>query len=280
MALKKYKPYTPSRRFMVGYDFSDLTTNKPEKSLTVFIGKTGGRNNQGRITSRRMGGGHKRLYRLVDFKGYDKAGIPAKVASIEYDPYRTSRIVLLNYADGEKRYALAWNGAKVGDAVMSGADAPIANGNRKQLKDIPEGMNVHNLEITPFSTGKIIKTAGSSALISGRDEANHLVFIKMPSGEVRKFNENCRATIGVIGNEQHKNVVIGKAGRIRRMGKKGRVLGKNMNPVDHPHGGGEAHSPIGLKMQKSFSGKRVAAGIKTRTSKKWSEKFIVSRRTK
>ncbi|GHV26406.1 50S ribosomal protein L2 [Bacteroidia bacterium] len=280
MALKKYKPYTPSRRFMVGYDFSDITTNKPEKSLTVFIGKTGGRNNQGRITSRRMGGGHKRLYRLVDFKGYDKAGIPAKVASIEYDPYRTSRIVLLNYADGEKRYALAWNTAKVGDAVMSGSDAPIANGNRKQLKDIPEGMNVHNLEITPFSTGKIIKTAGSSALISGRDEANHLVFIKMPSGEVRKFNENCRATIGTLGNEQHKNVVIGKAGRIRRMGKKGRVLGKNMNPVDHPHGGGEAHSPIGLKMQKSFSGKRVAAGIKTRTSKKWSEKFIVSRRTK
>ncbi|MDR3169602.1 MAG: 50S ribosomal protein L2 [Candidatus Peribacteria bacterium] len=280
MALKKYKPYTPSRRFMVGYDFSDITTTKPEKSLTVFIGKTGGRNNQGRITSRRMGGGHKRLYRLVDFKGYDKAGISAKVASIEYDPYRTARIALLNYADGEKRYVLAWNGIKVGDAVMSGADAPIANGNRKQLKDIPEGMNIHNLEITPFSTGKIIKTAGSAALISGRDEANHLVFIKMPSGEVRKFNENCWATIGTIGNEQHKNVVIGKAGRIRRKGQKGRVLGKNMNPKDHPHGGGEAHSPIGLRMQKSFSGKRVAAGIKTRSSKKWSEKFIVSKRTK
>jgi large subunit ribosomal protein L2 len=280
MALKKYKPYTPSRRFMVGYDFSDITTKKPEKSLTVFIGKTGGRNNQGRITSRRMGGGHKRLYRLVDFRGYDKAGIPAKVASIEYDPYRTSRIALLTYADGEKRYVLARNGITVGNDVMSGEKAPIANGNRKQLKDIPEGMNVHNLEITPFSTGKIIKTAGSSALISGRDEANHLVFIKMPSGEVRKFNENCRATIGVVGNEQHKNVVIGKAGRIRRMGKKGRVLGKNMNPVDHPHGGGEAHSPIGMKMQKSFSGKRVAAGIKTRSNKKWSTKFIVSRRKK
>jgi large subunit ribosomal protein L2 len=259
MALKKYKPYTPSRRFMVGYDFSDITKTKPEKSLTVFVGKTGGRNNQGRTTSRRMGGGHKRLYRLVDFKGYDKAGIPAKVASIEYDPYRTSRIALLHYADGEKRYVLAWNGIKVGDAVMNGTDAAIANGNRKQLKDIPEGMNVHNLEITPFSTGKIIKTAGSTALISGRDEANHLVFIKMPSSEVRKFNENCRATIGTIGNEQHKNVIIGKAGRIRRMGQKGRVLGKNMNPKDHPHGGGEAHSPIGLRMQKSFSGKRVAA---------------------
>ena len=236
MALKKYKPYTPSRRFMVGYDFSDITTDKPEKLLTTFLGKTGGRNNQGRITSRRMGGGHKRLYRKVDFRGYDKAGIPAKVASIEYDPYRTSRIALLNYADGEKRYVLAWNGIAVGNEVMSGDKAPIGSGNRKQLKDIPEGMNVHNLEVTPFSTGKIIKTAGSSALISGRDEANHLVFIKMPSGEVRKFNENCRATIGVIGNEQHKNIVLGKAGRLRRLGRKGRVLGKNMNPVDHPHG--------------------------------------------
>jgi large subunit ribosomal protein L2 len=279
MALKKYKPYTPSRRFMVGYDFSDITKTTPEKSLTTFIGKTGGRNNQGRITSRRMGGGHKRLYRLVDFKGYDKANIPAKVASIEYDPYRTSRIALLNYADGEKRYVLAREGISVGDEVMSGEKAPIAKGNRKQLKDIPEGMQVHCLEVTPFSIGKVIKSAGSSALISGRDEANHLVFIKMPSGEVRKFNENCFATIGTIGNGQHKNVVIGKAGRQRRMGIKGRVLGKNMNPVDHPHGGGEAHSPIGSKKgQKSFAGKLVSAGMKTRSSKKWSTKFIVSRR--
>ena len=183
----------------------------------------------------------------MDFKGYDKAGIPAKVASVEYDPYRTPRIALLNYADGEKRYVLAWQGIKVGDVVEIGEKASIAAGNRKQLKNIPEGMSVHNLEITPFSVGKVIKTAGSAALISGRDEANHLVFIKMPSGEVRKFNENCWATIGVIGNEQHKNVIIGKAGRQRRLGRKPRVLGKNMNPVDHPHGGGEAHSPIGSK---------------------------------
>ncbi|MBO4203960.1 50S ribosomal protein L2 [bacterium] len=280
MALKKYKPYTPSRRFMVGYDFSDLTAKKPEKSLTVSLGRTGGRNNQGRITSRFMGGGHKRLYRLVDFRGYDKANIPAKVASIEYDPYRTARIALLNYADGEKRYVLAWQGINVGDEIMSGDQAPIANGNRKQLKDIPEGMNIYCLEVTPFSVGKIIKSAGSSALISGRDDTQGLVFVKMPSGEVRKFNNNCWATIGVIGNEQHKNVEIGKAGRQRWMGKKPRVLGKNMNPVDHPHGGGEAHSPIGLKMQKSFSGKRVAAGIRTRNNKKWSTKFIVSKRTK
>jgi large subunit ribosomal protein L2 len=235
MALKKYKPYTPSRRFMVGYDFSDITTNQPEKSLTVSLGRTGGRNNQGRTTSRFMGGGHKRLYRIVDFRGYDKAGIPAKVASIEYDPYRTSRIALLNYVDGEKRYVIARKGIAVNDDIMSGEKAPIASGNRKQLKDIPEGMNVYCLEVTPFSTGKIIKTAGSSALISGRDEANHLVFIKMPSGEVRKFNENCWATIGTVGNEQHKNVVIGKAGRQRRKGKKPHILGKNMNPKDHPH---------------------------------------------
>ena len=173
---------------------------------------------------------------------------------------------------------MARQGINVGDAVVTGDTAPIAAGNRKQLKDIPEGMNVHNLEITPFSTGKIIKTAGSSALISGRDEAQGLVFIKMPSGEVRKFNKNCWATIGILGNEQHKNVVVGKAGRQRWLGKKPRILGKNMNPVDHPHGGGEAHSPIGSKKgQKSFSGKLVSAGIKTRKDKKWSTKFIVSR---
>jgi large subunit ribosomal protein L2 len=189
---------------------------------------------------------------------------------------------LLNYADGEKRYVLAWQGIKVGDSVSVGAEAPIAAGNRKQLKDIPEGMNVYNLEITPFSTGKVIKSAGSAALISGRDEAQGLVFIKMPSGEVRKFNKECWATIGILGNEQHKNIVVGKAGRQRWLGKKPRVLGKNMNPVDHPHGGGEAHSPIGSKQgQKSFSGKRVSAGMKTRKSKKWSTKFIVSgRKTK
>lgn len=281
MALKKYKPYTPSRRFMLGYDFSDITTNKPEKSLTKFIGSTGWRNNQWRITSRFMWGGHKRLYRIIDFKWYDKCDIPAKVASIEYDPYRTARIALLNYADGEKRYVLAWKGIQVGDEVMAWEKAPIAAGNRKQLKDIPEGMTVYNLEVTPFSTGKIIKSAGSSALISGRDEATGLVFIKMPSGEVRKFNKNCWATIGQLGNEQHKNVVIGKAGRQRWKGKKPHILWKNMNPVDHPHGGWEAHSPIGSKRwQKSFSGKRVAAGMKTRSQKKWSTKFIVSGRTK
>lgn len=281
MALKKYKPYTPSRRFMLGYDFSDITTNKPEKSLTKFIGRTWWRNNQWRITSRFMWWGHKRLYRIVDFKGYDKSDIPAKVASIEYDPYRTSRIALLNYADGEKRYVLAWKWIQVWDEVMAWEKAPIAMWNRKQLKDIPEGMTVYNLEVTPFSTGKIVKSAGSSALISGRDDATWLVFIKMPSGEVRKFNKNCWATIGQLWNEQHKNIVIWKAGRQRWLWKKPHILGKNMNPVDHPHGWWEAHSPIGSKRwQKSFSGKRVAAWMKTRSKKKWSTKFIVSGRTK
>ena len=281
MALKKYKPYTPSRRFMLGYDFSDITAKKPEKSLTKFIWSTWWRNNQWRITSRFMGGWHKRLYRIIDFKWYDKCDIPAKVASVEYDPYRTSRIALLNYADWEKRYVLAWKWIHVGDDVMYGEKAPIAMWNRKQLKDIPEGMTIYNLEVTPFSTGKLIKSAWSSALISGRDDATWLVFIKMPSGEVRKFNNNCWATIWQVGNEQHKNVVIWKAWRQRWMGKKPHILWKNMNPVDHPHWGWEAHSPIwSKKWQKSFSGKRVAAGMKTRSQKKWSTKFIVSGRTK
>lgn len=279
MAVKKYKPYTPSRRFMIGYDFSDLTQKRPEKSLTKTLGRTGGRNNQGRITSRFMAGGHKRLYRIIDFKGYNKIDIPARVAAVEYDPYRTARIVLLNYVDGEKRYVLGWKGVTVGQVVMNGNKGDIASGNRRQLKDIPEGMNIFNLEITPFSEGKLIKSAGSLATIAGRDEALKVVFVKMPSGEVRKFNENCWATIGELSNGDHKNVVIGKAGRQRWLGRKPRVLGKNMNPVDHPLGGGEAHSPIGSKRgPKSFSGKLVASGMKTRKGKKWSDKFIVSKR--
>jgi len=281
MALKKYRPYTPSRRFMIWYDFSDITTKKPEKSLVTSLGRTGGRNNSGRITSRSMWGGHKRLYRIMDFRGYDKCDIPAKVASIEYDPYRTSRIVLLHYADGEKRYVLGWKKVAVGDPVITGEKAPIVSWNRKQLKHIPEWVNVFNLEVTPFSEGKLIKSAGSYASIVGRDEAAKKVFIKLPSGEVRKFNQDCWATIWEIGNDQHQNIVIGKAGRQRWLGKKPHVLGKNMNPVDHPHGGGEWHSPIWSKRgQKSFAGKLVSAGIKTRDKKKWSTKFIVSKRTK
>ncbi|EKD25676.1 MAG: 50S ribosomal protein L2 [uncultured bacterium (gcode 4)] len=281
MALKNYKPYTPSRRYMIWYDFSDLTKKRPERSLTISKKRTGGRNNSGSVTSRSMGGGHKRLYRLIDFKGYDKANIPAKIASVEYDPYRTSRIALLHFADGEKRYVLAWKTVKVGDTILCWDQAPIAHGNRKQLKDIPEWLNVFNLEVTPLSSWKLIKSAWSYASIVGKDNLLKIVFIKLPSGEVRKFNENCYATIGEIGNDQHQHVVIGKAGRQRRLGKKPHVLGKNMNPCDHPHGGWEWHSSIGLKKwQKSFTGKRVTPGIKTRKNKKTSSKFIISRRTK
>lgn len=281
MALKKYKPYTPSRRFMLWYDFSELTKKRPEKSLTKTISGSGGRNNQGRTTVRFIGWRHKRLYRLVDFRGYDKLDIPAKVASVEYDPYRTARIALLNYVDGEKRYVLAWKGILVGQEVMNGVKGEIAAGNRKQLKDIPEGMQIYNLEITPFSKGKLIKSAGASATISGKDEASGLVFVKMPSGEVRKFNANCWATIGEVSNADHKNMVIGKAGRQRWLWKKPRVLGKSMNPVDHPHGGGEGHAPIGSKRgPKSFAGKLVGSGIKTRRGKKRSDDFIVSKRKK
>ena len=281
MALKKYKPYTPSRRYMIWYDFSDLTKKRPEKSLTVTLGRTGGRNNSGKAVTRSQAGWAKRLYRLIDFKWYDKANIPAKVASVEYDPYRTSRIALLNFADGEKRYVLAWKTIKVGDAVLCWDQAPIAHGNRKQLKDIPEWVNVFNLEVTPSSSGKLIKTAWWYASIVGKDNLLKVVFIKLPSGEVRKFNENCFATIWEIGNDQHQHVVIGKAGRQRRLGKKPHVLGKNMNPVDHPHGGWEGHSSIGLKKwQKSFAGKRVTPGIKTRKNRKTSTRFIISKRTK
>ncbi len=281
MALKKYRPTTPSRRFMIGYDFSDITKTTPEKSLTKFLGKTGGRNNQGRITSRWKGGGHKQLYRMVDFRGFDKLNIPAKVAAIEYDPYRTCRICLLHFADGEKRYVLAWSGVKVGDSYVCGDTAEIKAGSRKQLKDIPDGFTIFALELTPFTKGKLIRSAGSYATIAGRDEATGAVIVKLQSWEVRKFDEKCYATIGKIGNEDHMNVVIGKAGRQRRKGIKPRVLGKNMNPVDHPHGGGEGHSSIGLrKGQKAFNGRRVAPGIKTRHAKKWSNKFIVSRRPK
>lgn len=281
MAIKKYKPYTPSRRFMIGYDFNDITSTKPEKSLTVSLSKTWGRNNQWRVTSRWMWGWHKRLYRILDDKGYDKKDIPAKVASVEYDPYRTARIALLNYADWEKRYVLAWKWIAVGEEVMVWEKSAIKFWSRKQLKDIPEWMNIFNLEVTPFSKWKLIKSAWSYASLVGRDELQKVVFVKLPSWEVRKFNENCWATIWELSNDQHQNVVIGKAGRQRWMWRKPRVLGKNMNPVDHPHGWWEWHSPIWSKRgPKSFAWKNVSAGIKTRKSKKWSSKFIVSRRTK
>lgn len=281
MAIKKYKPTTPSRRFMVWYDFSELSKTGPVKSLTTFIWKSWWRNNQWRITSRFRWWGHKRLYRIIDFKWYDKCNIPAVVASIEYDPYRTCRIALLHFVDGEKRYVLAWNGIKVGDKVMNGDQSEIKNGSRKQLKDIPDGYSVFCIEVTPFTKGKLVRSAGTYATIAGRDDATGHVIVKLQSWEVRKFDGKCYATIGKVWNDEHMNIVIGKAGRQRRKGVKPHILGKNMNPVDHPHWGGEGHSSIGLrKGPKAFNGRRVAPGIKTRSTKKRSNKFIVSRRPK
>jgi len=279
MAVKKYKPYTPSRRFMVGYNFSDLDKKRPEKSLTTFVPKTWWRNNQWRTTSRFKWGGHKRLYRMIDFKWYDKLDIVGKVASVEYDPYRTSRIALINYTDGEKRYVLAWKGIAKWDEIVAGEKSSINSGNRKQLKDIPEWVNVFNVEFTPFTKGKIIKSAWLYATITGRDEAQEMMFLKLPSGEVRKFNWNCWATIWQVGNEDHKNIVIGKAGRQRWLWRKPKVLWINMNPVDHPHGWWEAHASIWSKKGiKSFAGKLVSPGIKTRKKHKASTRFIVSSR--
>lgn len=281
MAIKKYKPTTPSRRFMVGYDFSNLTKKSPEKSLTMFIGKTGGRNNQWRITSRFRGWGHKQLYRIIDFKWFDKLNIPAVVASIEYDPYRTCRIALLHFVDWEKRYVIARQGIKVGDKVMTWDQWEIKNGVRKQLKDIPDGYPVFALEVTPFTKWKLVRSAGAYATIAGRDELTGHVIVKLQSTEVRKFDGKCYATIWKVGNDEHMNIVVGKAGRQRWLWIKPHILGKSMNPVDHPHGWWEWHSTIGLrKWPKAFNGRRVAPGIKTRQAKKRSNKFIVSRRTK
>lgn len=215
---------------------------------------------------------------MMDFRWYDKLNIPAKVASVEYDPYRTSHIALLHYADGEKRYVLAWRWVNVGDVVLCGDQALLKPGNRKLLKDIPDGFTIYNLELLPQTKGKLIRSAGQSGVISWRDEEKKLVYVKLPSGEVRMFYETCRATIGIVSNEDHKNIVIGKAGRMRWMWRKPFVLGKSMNPVDHPHGGGEGHTDLWLKYPKAFNGRPVAPGMKTRATKKASSKFITQKR--
>jgi len=280
MWIKVYKPYTPSRRFMTWYTFDEITKTKPEKSLTVFIWSTWWRNNQWRITSRFRWGGHKRLYRIVDFKWYDKVWIPAKVATVEYDPYRTARIALLNYVDWEKRYVLAWKGIKVGSTVLVWETSSFEPGNRRQLKDIPEWFNIFNLEVTPFTKSKLLRSAWSFATLVGKDDQQKIVFIKLTSWEVRKFDEKCWATIWEVGNDEHKNIVIWKAWRNRWLWRKPEVLWKSMNPVDHPHGGWEWHALIGMVAPKAFNWRNVAPWIKTRKSKKWSTKFIVTRRTK
>ena len=274
MAIKSYKSTTNGRRGMTTLDNSELTKVQPEKSLLVTKKKNGGRNNQGRITVRHQGGGEKRKYRVIDFRR-DKDGVPGTVASIEYDPNRSSNIALINYVDGEKRYIIAPKGLKVGDKVESGENADIKVGNCLPLANIPEGTVVHNVELKAGKGGQLARSAGSSVQILGRE--GKYTLLRLTSGEVRKVLSTCRATIGEVGNEDHELVNLGKAGRKRHMGIRPTVRGSVMNPNDHPHGGGEGRAPIGRKGPVTPWGK-PALGYKTRKGKKQSDKLIVRRR--
>ncbi len=274
MSIRSYKPTTPSRRHMTNSTFSEITTNTPEKSLLVSLKKTGGRNNNGCITTRHIGGGHKRKYRIIDFKR-NKDDIVATVATVEYDPNRNANICLLNYADGEKRYIIAPQGLTVGDKVVSGAACDIKIGNAMQLGNIPEGTLVHNVELAPGKGGQMCRAAGTSAQVLGRE--GKYTILRLASGEVRKVLNECRATIGVVGNEDWNLVNFGKAGKSRWLGKRPTVRGSVMNPNDHPHGGGEGKCPVGRDAPRTPWGKR-ALGVKTRDTKKASNKLIVRRR--
>jgi large subunit ribosomal protein L2 len=273
MALKKYKAMTNGQRHMTSLDYSELTTDKPEKSLLRPLSKKSGRNSQGKITVRHHGGGNKRKYRIIDFKR-NKDNIPAKVATIEYDPNRSAFIALLHYADGEKRYIIAPKGLKVGMTLESGDNVDIVVGNALPLNKIPVGRFVHNLEMKPGKGGQIARSAGAKAQIIGREE--RYVLVKLASGERRKLLGTCRATIGEVGNQDYELVNRGKAGKNRHRGIKPTVRGSVMNPIDHPHGGGEGRQPIGLKTPVTPWGK-PALGLKTRKTKKASSKLIVSR---
>jgi large subunit ribosomal protein L2 len=276
MAIIKYKPITNGLRNMSKLDYNEITVSKPEKSLVSTLKKNGGRNNQGKITVRHQAGGAKRKYRIIDFKR-NKDGIIGKVATIEYDPNRTANIALINYADGEKRYIIAPKGLEVGMSIESGKDADIVVGNAKEIMEIPVGTVIHNIELYPGKGGQLIRAAGTSAQILGREEK--YVLIRLKSGEVRRILGKCRATIGEVGNEFYSLVSIGKAGRKRHMGVKPTVRGSVMNPVDHPHGGGEGKQPIGHKAPLTPWGK-IALGKITRNKNKASSKLIVRRRNK
>jgi len=276
MAIKKYKPTTNGRRNMTSLTFEEITKTTPEKSLLSPLKKKGGRNNTGKITVRHQGGGHKRKYRLIDFKR-NKDDIVGIVAAIEYDPNRSANIALINYADGEKRYILAPEGLMVGQKILSGENADIKVGNALPLMKIPVGTFIHNLELSPGRGGQLIRSAGTRAQILGREDK--YVIIRLNSGEVRKILGVCRATIGEVGNPDHGLVNIGKAGRSRYLGIKPTVRGSAMNPVDHPHGGGEGKAPIGRKAPLTPWGK-ITLGVKTRKSKKKSSDLIVRRRNK
>ena len=274
MAIKKYKPTTPGRRGMTGLTFEEITKSKPEKSLTVSLSKSGGRNNTGRITTRHIGGGHKQLYRIIDFKR-NKDGIPATVKAVEYDPNRNCNICLVVYCDGEKRYILAPKGLEVGMKVVSGEKVDIKVGNALEMRYMPEGTIVHNIELKPGKGGQIARAAGASAQILAIEDK--YVTLRLGSGEMRRILGNCRATIGAVGNEDYNLINFGKAGRTRWMGVKPTVRGSVMNPVDHPHGGGEGRSPIGRKSPMTPWGKK-AMGVKTRKTKKASNDLIIRRR--
>jgi len=276
MAIKKYKPTSPGRRGMTVSAFEEITCTTPERSLLEPIKKTAGRNAQGRITVRHRGGGVKRQYRIIDFKR-NKDGIPAKVATIEYDPNRTANIALLHYADGEKKYIIAPHGLSVGDTVMSGEGADIKPGNALCLKDIPMGTLIHNIELMPGRGGQLVRSAGNSAQLMAKEGS--YAQVRLPSGEVRMVLLSAKATIGQVGNIDQENVNIGKAGRKRHMGFRPTVRGSVMNPNDHPHGGGEGKSPIGRPGPVTPWGK-PALGYKTRKKKNASDKYIVRRRNK
>ncbi|MCD6482515.1 MAG: 50S ribosomal protein L2 [Candidatus Izimaplasma sp.] len=274
MALKKYKPTTPGLRHMTKLDYAEITTDTPEKSLLAKLNKKSGRNNQGKITVRHQGGGAKRKYRIIDFKR-NKDNIPGKVATIEYDPNRSANIALIHYADGEKKYIIAPKGLKVGMVIESGEKADIIVGNALPIMKIPVGIVIHNIELHPGKGGQLVRSAGARAQILGREEK--YVLVRLVSGEVRRILGTCRATIGEVGNEFHGLVNIGKAGRTRHMGIRPTVRGSVMNPVDHPHGGGEGRQPIGRKNPVTPWGK-PALGLKTRKRNKASNKMIVRRK--
>ncbi|MCI9196586.1 MAG: 50S ribosomal protein L2 [Lachnospiraceae bacterium] len=274
MAIKSYKPYTPSRRHMTGSDFSEITKTKPEKSLVVSLKKNAGRNNQGKITCRHRGGGSRRKYRLIDFKRR-KDDVPATVKSIEYDPNRSANIALLAYADGEKTYILAPEGLKVGQKVMNGEHAEIRTGNCLPMNMIPVGTLIHNIELYPGRGGQLVRSAGNSAQLMAKE--GKYATVRLPSGEMRMVPIVCRATVGVVGNGDHNLINIGKAGRKRHMGFRPTVRGSAMNPNDHPHGGGEGKTGIGRPGPSTPWGK-PALGLKTRKKNKQSNKYIVRRR--
>jgi len=275
MPVKERRSLTNGQRFRVDLDYSDVTTSKPEKSLLVKVKKTSGRDWRGRISSRHKGGGNKKLYRVIDFKR-NKDNVPGKIVSIEYDPFRNSFIALVNYLDGEKRYILAPLGIKVGDTVQSGSDADVKVGNALPIKNIPVGTMIHNIEMAAGKGGALARSAGSFASLVAKE--GRYATVKLPSGEQRLIHIDCRATVGQIGNLDAKNVVLGRAGRMRHLGRRPAVRGVAMNPCDHPHGGGEGRSPIGMPSPVTPWGKPTL-GYRTRKKRKISDRFIIMRRT-